>query len=55
MSGGTPLGSSVMDEVKTLNALNACDFYEKMDKEASFTPTASKQPFENMSAQEQVR
>ncbi|CAG5125056.1 unnamed protein product, partial [Candidula unifasciata] len=55
LSGGVCVGSSVMDEVKTLNALNAYDFYEKADRIAGRTavPT-SKQPFENMSKQEQA-
>lgn len=54
LSGGICVGSSVMDEVKTLNALNACDFYEKADRFASKIPAPNKQPHEKMSVQEQV-
>ncbi|BFZ10247.1 hypothetical protein BsWGS_13285 [Bradybaena similaris] len=54
LSGGICVGSSVMEEVKTLNALNACDFYEKAYQAASKIPAPNKQPHEKMSVQEQA-
>uniref|UniRef100_A0A0B6Y2D4 Uncharacterized protein n=1 Tax=Arion vulgaris TaxID=1028688 RepID=A0A0B6Y2D4_9EUPU len=54
MSGGIPVGSSVMDEVQTLNTLNACDLYEKMNQFNRSIPVARKLPYENMSVQEQA-
>ncbi|KAK0045513.1 hypothetical protein Bpfe_024999 [Biomphalaria pfeifferi] len=53
LDGGQPRQSSVMDEVKTLNALNACAQYDKIDKLANSNPQ-DKKPYELTSAQEQA-
>ncbi|CAL1545809.1 unnamed protein product [Lymnaea stagnalis] len=53
LNGGPPLQSSVMDEVKTLNALNACEQYDRVDRYANIIPP-EKRPYELNSPQEQA-
>ncbi|XP_059145872.1 uncharacterized protein LOC131933028 [Physella acuta] len=53
LDGGYPRYSSVMDEVKSLNAFNACEQYSKIDMCANKIPSP-KQPYELNSVQEQA-
>ncbi|GFO27240.1 hypothetical protein PoB_005374500 [Plakobranchus ocellatus] len=53
MDGGAVPRSSVMDEVKAINAQNACAQYEQMEKQANRT-CVPKQPYEELSVQEQA-
>ena len=53
MDGGAHPGSSVMDEVRGLNAKNAIAQYERMEQQANRC-AAPKQPYEELSVQEQV-
>ncbi|GFR61323.1 beta propeller repeat TECPR [Elysia marginata] len=53
MDGGAAPGSAVMNEVKSLNAKNACAQYERMEQQANRC-AAPRQPYEELSVQEQA-
>ncbi|XP_005108686.1 uncharacterized protein LOC101862217 [Aplysia californica] len=53
LDGGAARSSNVMNEVKTLNAMNAASQYERMEKLANQRP-ATTAPYEKMSVQEQA-